>query len=318
MKDRYNRVSILFSAPFSLLYYFVVSFFFLLIQDHLINRYIWSYTFDPLLWTNMLLDTPWAWSCLLPSFYGAFEVFLVSFVVFYVLGKWIPIPEAACLPDNRGIDTSLNRFSGISLVVIAFHFAFAFYEGGVASGILLLCTLVWGIWMVIVPFEDSRSYSIAARCFPDQYDTVSASDLKKLFTMWIRRMRQKQQNESSTRDDRSYGASRGGAHSSDGRQSENFHKSKSDQSHQYDSSSDSGSGQSQENGQNPFSTVDSPWDVIGVDPGTPFKEVRKKWMDLCKRYHPDLVPSGLKYETEEALKKVNVAYRQIRESMAKK
>lgn len=318
MTDKYNRVNILLWAPFSLLYFFVMIFLFLLIQDPLISKYVWSYSYDPLLWTTMVLNTPWSWAYLLPSFYGTLELFTVSCAVFYALGQWIPIPEDACLPDNRGIDTALNRFAGISLVVLACHFGFGFYNKGFLSGILLLATLCWGIWITLVPFEDSRSYSIAARCFPDEYDTVSVSDLKKLFNMWLRRMRQKKDSQESSSGGRSYHSESSGAHSRKRTDSDSDERHEGGKDYQQDSHSRSGYEKFEDGSQGGFSTVDSPWEVIGVEPGTPFKEVRKKWMELCKRYHPDLVPSGLKNETEEALKKVNVAYRQIRESMSKK
>lgn len=318
MTDKYNSVNILLWAPFSLFYIFVMVFLFLLIQDPLVSKYVWSYSYDPLLWTTMLLNTPWTWAYLLPSLYGTLELFAVAFAVFYALGQWIPIPEDACLPDNRGIDTALNRFAGICLVILACHFSFGFYSKGFMSGILLLATSFWGIWITLVPFEDSRSYSIAARCFPDEYDTVSVSDLKKLFNMWLRRIRKKQDGEGSARGGRSHHSESEGTHRSERTNYGNDDRHNRGQGQQHDSYSDSGYEKSEDNAEGSFSTVDSPWEVIGVEPGTPFKEVRKKWMDLCKRYHPDLVPSGLKYETEEALKKVNVAYRQIRESMSEK
>jgi len=262
----------------------------------------------------MLLQNPWSWDYLLSPFYETMGALFVSSIVFIVSGQLIPIPEEACFPENRGIDTAVNRFIGIVLIVTACFLGYGFYYKGFVSGALTLITFSWGLWITLLPFEDGRSYSIAAICFPDEYDTVSVSDIKKLFNMWIKRMNKREKAEKrSAQGNKSYeytgsqgaGQERSQGYQSKDRQEETYNESTGGQSYQ-------------QHNKAAYTTVDSPWEVIGVEPGTPFKEVRKKWMELCKRYHPDLVPSGLKYETEEALKKVNVAYRQIRESMSKK
>lgn len=60
-----------------------------------------------------------------------------------------------------------------------------------------------------------------------------------------------------------------------------------------------------------------PYDVLGVDPGTPMPEIRRAWAELVRESHPDrLVARGLPEEAirmaEQRLVAVNAAWEEIR------
>lgn len=51
----------------------------------------------------------------------------------------------------------------------------------------------------------------------------------------------------------------------------------------------------------------NPYEVLGLEYGTPIEEVTKKYRELAKKYHPDLNPGH-----EEEMQKVNDAYAKIK------
>jgi DnaJ like chaperone protein len=64
-----------------------------------------------------------------------------------------------------------------------------------------------------------------------------------------------------------------------------------------------------------------PWEVLGVDPGTPVEDVRKAWRALVREAHPDrMIARGVPQEAvklaEARLVVVNRAWEEIREGRA--
>ena len=55
---------------------------------------------------------------------------------------------------------------------------------------------------------------------------------------------------------------------------------------------------------------ESPWDVLGVQPGAGKTEVRAAWVRACKVHHPDLAGGS-----PEAMKRVNRAYSDLKGQM---
>ncbi|GBC62124.1 hypothetical protein DENIS_3087 [Desulfonema ishimotonii] len=55
------------------------------------------------------------------------------------------------------------------------------------------------------------------------------------------------------------------------------------------------------------------YDIIGVDPGTPVKEIRQAYRDLASVWHPDRFTANprLRQKAEEKLKQINIAYHTI-------
>ena len=317
MQLNVNKITVLILAPFSVLYLFFVVLLFMLFLEDSVSQLIWAWSGNELVWESTLLKLSFSWSDLIPPLYRTFETFLVSLVIFYFITAYLPIPDDFCVPVARGIDTAVNRFTGILLVVLSFYYLYGFWISGFATGFVAISALLWGGWIIFSPFEDSQKYSIRAMSFPDN-SYLSWVDFRRIFNIWAEKVRKKQEYSSnqgdSFDDDRGYDNQRQSSKRANGRTSDD---SSGSSSHSQNSSNNGYGSRKQQKRSSPVYT-DSPWDVLGVEPGTSLKEIRKKWMELCKRYHPDLVPSGLKEETEEALKKVNVAYREIRKEITGK
>ncbi len=49
----------------------------------------------------------------------------------------------------------------------------------------------------------------------------------------------------------------------------------------------------------------SPWEILGVKEGATYREVKRAYIKLQQKYHPDINPSK---EAEEIIKEVNIAY----------
>jgi DnaJ-domain-containing protein 1 len=49
----------------------------------------------------------------------------------------------------------------------------------------------------------------------------------------------------------------------------------------------------------------TPWEILGVAEGSSHKDVKKAYIKLQQKYHPDINPSA---EAEEIIKEVNIAY----------
>ncbi|MCI0570428.1 MAG: J domain-containing protein [Myxococcaceae bacterium] len=61
----------------------------------------------------------------------------------------------------------------------------------------------------------------------------------------------------------------------------------------------------------------SPWDVLGVTPGTPLPEVRRAYLGLVAQYHPDKVAQlgpKLQAVAQEETRRLNAAWEQLREA----
>ena len=312
MKSCFNKASILSAAPFTVGSLFFFLFCIAFLRDLAVSGYVWSYSQNDLVWMKMMIDRPFSGDFFYTPFLIALTLWAISIVLFEFAGKFMPLPEESCEPFHRGVDTSLNRFIGIVLVLSSIYFFYGFYSGDVLVLPAAVMFFGWGLWLVVVPFENRVSYSISAHAFSGMYDSFSSSDVKKLFEMWMDRFVRRRAREESQRAK---------AHQSSGSESDGSND------HSYQSSGSSGrtdyrsqNKQYEEKSKKQASSsiIGSPWEVLGVSPETSMKDIRKKWMELCKRYHPDLVPKGLKDETEEALKKVNVAYRQIRDELKRK
>lgn len=59
------------------------------------------------------------------------------------------------------------------------------------------------------------------------------------------------------------------------------------------------------------------YEILGVNQNDDFEQIKKKYKELCKKYHPDLYQDkNIKELTEEKLKEVNEAYEILRENIA--
>lgn len=65
----------------------------------------------------------------------------------------------------------------------------------------------------------------------------------------------------------------------------------------------------------PTLEIEDPWAVLGLEEGAEARTVRKAFHELSKKFHPDLSPPGMQREAEQAMKKVNLAYRKIMDGM---
>ena len=60
------------------------------------------------------------------------------------------------------------------------------------------------------------------------------------------------------------------------------------------------------------------YEILGVNQNDDFEQIKKKYKELCKKYHPDLYQDkNIKELTEEKLKEVNEAYSLIEEERKK-
>lgn len=55
--------------------------------------------------------------------------------------------------------------------------------------------------------------------------------------------------------------------------------------------------------------MEDPYLILGVNPTDDFKIIRKKYIELCRKYHPDKVGTN---EFLELIKKINNAYEKIK------
>jgi len=55
----------------------------------------------------------------------------------------------------------------------------------------------------------------------------------------------------------------------------------------------------------------TPWEILGIQEGATKKEVKKAYIKMQRKYHPDINPSA---EAEEIIKEVNIAYSTISNS----
>ena len=57
----------------------------------------------------------------------------------------------------------------------------------------------------------------------------------------------------------------------------------------------------------------NPWEILGVKEGATYKDVKRAYIKLQQKYHPDLNPSK---EAEEIIKEVNIAYDTLKNKFA--
>ena len=55
----------------------------------------------------------------------------------------------------------------------------------------------------------------------------------------------------------------------------------------------------------------TPWEILGVKEGASNREIKKAYIKLQQKYHPDINPSK---EAEEIIKEVNIAYETLKQS----
>jgi len=194
----------------------------------------------------------------------------------------LPLDEAERVPPLRGVDVATNRRVGVFFVLWATGLVVAPGGSPVFGELFALFGIVAGALLIHRPQEAREGYSIRAHA--DWEDDKSNRDWEQdpAFRVWAerlkRRMHEKRQREQQEQHRRQYYGHR----SSGSRRPERV------------------------------VTVGDPWSVLGVEPGSSLREITTAWRRLCKRYHPDLVPIGLKEVTEDALKKVNEAYRLLK------
>ena len=58
----------------------------------------------------------------------------------------------------------------------------------------------------------------------------------------------------------------------------------------------------------------NPYNVLGISQSADYESVRKKYIQLAKKYHPDNFASSGKV-SEEKMKKINNAFNQIKETV---
>ena len=272
----------------------------LLLREDTLSPYVWALMNGETSWRMALEDHTLTSEVISKTLFVFFSLFCLSLALFGLIADHLAIKDEERDPPLRAMDEDANRFIGILLGSVGIYLAAAPGGAVLYSSVFGAVTILWGFQLLFMAEEDKDNYTVsgASKLFGGT-DREWSGD--PLFRAWARKVKDRFKREEEQA--RAWQQQR--------------QREREEYARQQRRASSAGSRQKSEQGPSAPWTIEDPWSVLGVEPGTPMKKITQKWRRLCKRYHPDVVPTGLKEETEEALKKINAAYRMIKEKQKK-
>ena len=292
---------LLFNNASTLVFTALVIFFLLLLRQDTFSPYVWALMNGETSWRMALEDQAVTNEVLTKTVFVLIALFIFSLSVFALVADQLALKDEERDPPLRAMDEDANRFIGILLGSSGIYLAAAPGGAVLYSSVFGAITILWGFQLLFMAEEEKDSYTVsgASRLFGGASEREWGGD--PLFRAWARKVKDRFKREEEQA--RAWQQQRQREREEYKRQSRRAYSE--------------GARSKKEQGPSAPWTIEDPWSVLGVEPGTPMKKITQKWRRLCKRYHPDVVPTGLKEETEEALKKINAAYRMIKEKQKK-
>mgnify|MGYP001551048420 CR=1 FL=1 len=286
----------------TLLFALAVVFLLLILREDALSPFVWAFVYGETNWQMTVEDHGLSSLALYNVFWVLLALFALSTVIFTLFAGYLADNDDERGPPARVMDEDVNRFTGLLLGSTGIYLAAAAGGTVLYSSVFGAVTILWGFQLVFMAEEDKDDYTVsgASKLFGGKERQWEGDPL---FRAWARKVKErfKRQEEEARAWQQRQRAEK-----------QDYERQRRRASYTSSEKTKEESGPAR-----PW-TIDDPWSVLGVEPGTPMKKITQKWRRLCKRYHPDVVPTGLKEETEEALKKINAAYRMIKEKHQEK
>ncbi len=284
-------------SPLTILFSFCLLYCILLLRPISLSSYTWALVHDDVQFQMAVEDGKFDTAIINATAFETISLFLTAAIIFSIVKIRYPLPVHQLDPDSRAVDVESNRFIAIQLLCLGAFLVIVPDGAMIFSGATGIVCLLLGCHLFFRPYEDRILYTCTGRVF--EGGSASQWEGDPMFRAWAEKL--KNRFARSAEEQRKYQQRR--------KREEQEYERKRDRARSRARTESS----SNERDESRTWTVDDPWAILGLEPGTPMKKITQKYRRLCKRYHPDVVPQGLKHETEEAVKKINVAYRMIKE-----